>query len=119
MAHRLFSIPELCDCITEVVPDYEEGLNGAPDPKGPHRQTLLALALVSRMFKDPALNILWKRLPDFSPIARLFPRHAVTMIKRGDLWDTVNAMDGKLWFRCFSCQIYIITTHFLGNVWVS
>lgn len=92
MAHRLFSIPELCDCVAEVIPEYNEDFRGGVDPQGPHRKTLVALALVSRTFKDSALDILWKQLTDFIPIARLFPKHVVALTDSG-LWDTANAMD--------------------------
>lgn len=34
---------------------------------------LFALATTCRMFKEPALDVLWAELPDLSPLARCLP----------------------------------------------
>lgn len=78
--HAIFSIAELRICITESIPDDDlfwanHDLRNASFPDT--LQELVALACVSRDFREPALNTLWRRLPRFAPLIRLLPSDLV------------------------------------------
>lgn len=45
-------------------------------------KTLAGFALVSKAWKEPALNALWREIPDFVPLGKLFPE-GTFVIKRG------------------------------------
>jgi hypothetical protein len=47
------------------------------------RDILLTLACVSNAFKEPALDILWRVLPNLSPLLRLFPTECITFKPTG------------------------------------
>lgn len=79
MPHKLLSIPEISLCVAEVVPysNSKETL----DHSGQNASAkLVSLTLVSRDFKEPALDVLWRTLPDFTSLARLFPTTLVSPV---------------------------------------
>lgn len=107
MAHRLFSIPELCATIAESVPFGQDHLRDdipsmqyaaydaaagywipMPGPASIASSTLAALACVSSIFKEPALGALWRRLKDMYPLARLLPREIVCL--KNSIWGLVD-----------------------------
>lgn len=95
MAHHLFSIPELCAAIIEFVivepgrieDDYEYWMPMDPASS----PTLAPLASVSSIFKEPALDALWRRLKDIYPLARLLPRDVVCL--KDGIWKLVGNHD--------------------------
>lgn len=87
MPHDIFCIPEICTCIVESVrQDAACGKFPGQYEEAQRRRsrTLFALARVSWIFKEPALNALWAHLPDFAPFACLFPRRFVAPVKKYD-----------------------------------
>jgi hypothetical protein len=80
MAHRIFETYDLCVCIAEClrgriawsfdVYDIGEDEDDCEDMMDTF-PTLAALAQVSKSFSDPALDVLWSRLPDISPLGAL------------------------------------------------
>lgn len=62
LAHPLFSTPELVSEIVERV--------------GNSRRTLFALALVSKVFSEPALDALWYKLRTLENLINLLPENA-------------------------------------------
>jgi hypothetical protein len=72
----IFPIAELRICIIESTPDDDpfwanHDLRNAPFPVT--LQALAALACVSKDFREPTLNVLWRRLPSLTTLIRLLP----------------------------------------------
>lgn len=104
MTHDLFTIPELCICIAEAVPDYSEHYLWNLDPKGPHLPTLASLAQVARVFKEPALSVLWRRLRNVIPVACLFPESVIAYNEEAKLFDLVEDVEVlKYYYFIFIC----------------
>jgi hypothetical protein len=93
MTNRLFTIPELCASIAEAAPDYSRQHLWNLDSKGPHLHTLTSLARVARIFKEPALSVLWSQLRSIAPLARLFPPSLIAYNEETKLFDLVRNIE--------------------------
>lgn len=87
MSDRLFSIPELCLAIAESVlgdevrttdDSFMNQIQLRRNHTSSGQRALAALARVCGTFSKPALDILWRDLPSFAPVARLLPEHTVS-----------------------------------------
>ncbi|KAF8452840.1 hypothetical protein L210DRAFT_3755795 [Boletus edulis BED1] len=52
---------------------------------------LAALARTCRTFKDPALDVLWEKLPDLSPLARCLPEASCLSFSGEIEWDILRS----------------------------
>lgn len=67
--HALF-IPEIGQHICELTQRPENGEDSVPGRV--ESQALARLAQVCKALSEPALRILWRDIPNFSPLIRLF-----------------------------------------------
>lgn len=98
MAHRIFSIPELCAAIVDPISaidtdppyddDYWENSTSEFNRDTEAKLTLAALARVSRNFNEPAVTALWMRLHHVVPLLRLLPEDVVWVEHR--VWTLVG-----------------------------
>ena len=76
--HRCFEVLEILNHILDFVLQSEGG-----------QKSLAALAISCRTFQDPALDVLWRRLPCIGPLVRCLP---------SDAWEVKpEAADGLGW----------------------
>lgn len=68
-----------CLQITEILINIFESYNGCDRNQSKH--TLLQLALVCKMFHEPALDVLWKFQSSFSTLVKTLPP---------DLWEEIG-----------------------------
>jgi hypothetical protein len=70
MHHALF-LEEILHVI--FVHCYSEPYFSSPPERGHPAPDLVALATTCRVFKEPALDVLWAELKDTTPLARCLP----------------------------------------------
>ncbi|KAH9919407.1 uncharacterized protein B0H18DRAFT_1027961 [Fomitopsis serialis] len=80
--HRTLAVPELVDLIAH---ELEAATRGNLRLGTPHLPTFLALALTSRTFLEPALDVIWRVQTGLGPLVRCLPE---------DLW-TVSELDNE------------------------
>lgn len=69
--HGALFLPEIVEHICVSTQRPAQGEDSVPGRL--ERQTLASLARVCRTFSEPALRTLWRDIPNFSPLLRLFP----------------------------------------------
>lgn len=72
----------ILDCLSEPYPDYDNfnlaDLVQIRPPKREGRRALAALAQTCRVFSEPSLNCLWRKLDSLRPLLRcLFTKQVV------------------------------------------
>ncbi|KAF8546255.1 hypothetical protein OG21DRAFT_1491435 [Imleria badia] len=73
----------ILDCLSEPYPDFDDDLIRPPQEDG--QSALAALAQTCRMFSEPSLNCLWRKLGSFQPLLRcVFPAEVVVAGARGE-----------------------------------
>jgi hypothetical protein len=68
--HRYF---KTYDLMVALITDISDLYGHSEEGKADRRTALVRLALTCKIFLDPALDLLWKRLDIFEPILDLFP----------------------------------------------
>jgi hypothetical protein len=75
----MFLVADVLACVTENLRIF--GHDDDPFKFGPEDKVncraLASLACLSRTFKEPAITVLWKILPNFLPLVRLLPGNMV------------------------------------------
>jgi hypothetical protein len=75
--HRCFLVPELVQLVCDEF--LEDGVQA--------RRTLIALALTCRLFHEPALDLLWRRVASLGPLVKCMP---------SDLWKVRRESEKEL-----------------------
>ena len=73
--HHFLRVPEILSRIFLEVFDPDDARRSYPFGSG--SRTLVNLALTCKMFSEPALNILWRFLPNLVPLIRSLPPDAL------------------------------------------
>lgn len=106
--HALFSIAELLIGIVEAIPDKDsfwDNYDFRNTSFSRTIKTLLMLACVSKDFKEPALNTLWRRMSNFSPLFRLLPSNVVVHSKKR--WSFVTPGEAAV---CSRAECLVVTS---------